>query len=176
MFPKTATMHYNGTPIFNNHSKGSLTKVCKSNLIKGALTNDHSNSSTSLSRLPTNVTITEKQKPTLLSKVVVFIRNRTNKQLWQKVTIPFWLQKYNILWASQIQQSVESSTRWSNKIDHFPWKILQKLQIDWTLFLRKHSGVVSNLEHIPYKQQNENKNAYDYKTNENLNEQQIKVF
>ncbi len=42
------------------------------------------------------------------------------------------------------------------------------------LFPRKHhSGVVSNLELIPQTQQNENKIAYDCKTNENLNEQQI---
>ena len=39
----------------------------------------------------------------------------------------------------------------------------------------KHlSGVVSNLEHFPLTQQNENKIAYERKTNENLNEQHIK--
>ncbi len=119
-------------------------------LNKGAITNDHSNGSTSLSRLPTNVTITEKLKTTLLSKVAVFIRNWTNKQLWQKSHDSVLIaKKYNILWASQIQQSVESSTKWSNKPIIFPWKILQKSQIFWTLFLRKHhSEVVSNLEHI----------------------------
>ncbi len=73
-------------------------------LSKGAITNDHSNGSTSPSRLSTNVTITEKPKnPRVFSRVAVSTRNRTNKQLWQKVAIPFWLQKkYNILWASQI--------------------------------------------------------------------------
>ncbi len=40
--------------------------------------------------------------------------------------------------------------------------------------LWKHlSGVVSNLEHFPSTQQNENEIAYDHKANENLIEQQI---
>ncbi len=52
-------------------------------LRKGAITNDHSNGSTSPSRLSTNVTITEKLKNPKFSqtKVAVFTRNRTNKQL-----------------------------------------------------------------------------------------------
>ncbi len=40
--------------------------------------------------------------------------------------------------------------------------------------LWKHlSGVVSNLEHFPLTQQNENDIAYERKAKENLNEQQI---
>ena len=40
--------------------------------------------------------------------------------------------------------------------------------------LWKHlSGVVSNLEHFPLTQQNENEIAYEHKANENLIEQQI---
>lgn len=40
--------------------------------------------------------------------------------------------------------------------------------------LWKHlSGVVSNLEHFPSTQQNENEIAYEHKANENLIEQQI---
>ncbi len=61
-----------------------------------------------------------------------------------------------------------------HQVDYFPWKIVKEPQTDWTLFLRKHhSGVVSNLEHFPQMQQNENKIAYDCKPNENLNAQQI---
>ncbi len=41
-------------------------------------------------------------------------------------------------------------------------------------FHEKHlSGVVSNLEHFPLTQQNENEITYERKTNENLNEQHI---
>jgi len=41
-------------------------------------------------------------------------------------------------------------------------------------FLRKHlSGVVSNLEHVPLAQQNENKIAYERKTNGNLKQQHL---
>ncbi len=52
-------------------------------LSKGAITNHHSNGSTSPSRLSTNVTITEKLKNPQFSqtRVAVFTRNRTNKQL-----------------------------------------------------------------------------------------------
>ena len=35
------------------------------------------------------------------------------------------------------------------------------------------SGIVSNLEHFPLTQQNENEIAYEHKANENLIEQQI---
>ena len=54
----------------------------KKKLRKGAIMNDHSNGSTSPSRLSTNVTITEKLKNLKFSqKVAVFTRNRTTKQL-----------------------------------------------------------------------------------------------
>ena len=101
-------------------------------LSKGAITNDHSNGSTSPSRLSTNVTITEKLKNLKFSqKVAVFTRNRTNKQLWQKVTIPFLFAK--------IQHFVSITNINNNN---------PKL-ID-VMVLRKHlSGVVSNLEPIP---------------------------
>ncbi len=83
-------------------------------LSKGAITNDHSNGSTSPSRLPTNVTITEKPKnpKSFLNKKLRYspetelINNFDNKKSQSR----FWLQKYNILWASQINN--ESQIDW----------------------------------------------------------------
>ena len=45
--------------------------------------------------------------------------------------------------------------------------------IDVRVLWKHLSGVVSNLEHFPLTQQNENEIAYERKANENLNEQHI---
>ena len=89
-------------------------------LSKGAITNDHSNGSTSPSRLSTNVTITEKLKNPKFSQqeVAVFTRNRTNKQLWQK---------------SRFRFDCKNTTF----CEHHKYK--QKSQIDWCYGFMKTS-------------------------------------
>jgi hypothetical protein len=103
-------------------------------------------------------------------KVAVFTRNRTNKQLWQKKSrFRFDCKKIqHFVSITNIQQSVEFSAKWSTKWP-FSLKNCEGTPNWLILFLRKHhSGVVSNLEHIPQTQQNENKIAYDHKTSEKL--------
>ncbi len=92
-----------------------------------------------------------------LKKVAVFTRNRTNTQLWQKVTIPFWLQKKIQHFVSITNTNnllVESSAKWSNKSIIFPLKdfagtpnwlnfvsyenIFQELFQIWNLFHRRN--------------------------------------
>ena len=83
MLPKLQTLHCNGILILNTITVIVPLQKFRQKLRKGAITNDHSNGSTSPSRLPTKVTITEKLKNPKFSqtKVAVFTRNRTNKQL-----------------------------------------------------------------------------------------------
>ncbi len=100
-------------------------------------------------------------------KVAVFTRNRTHKQLWQKSRFRFDCKKNTTFCEHHKSNNllVESSAKWSTKSIIFLLKIFAGTP-NWSkLFLRKHhSGVVSNQEHIPQMQQNENETAYDCKT------------
>ena len=62
MLPKLQTLHCNGILILNTITVIVPLQKFRQKLRKGAITNDHSNGSTSPSRLLTNVTITEKLK------------------------------------------------------------------------------------------------------------------
>ena len=62
MLPKLQTLHCNGIQILKTITVIVPLQKFRQKLRKGAITNDHSNGSTSPSRLSTNVTITEKLK------------------------------------------------------------------------------------------------------------------
>ena len=126
-------------------------------LSKGAITNDHSNGSTSPSRLSTIVTITrETQKPKVFSKVAVFTRNRTNKQLWQKVTIPFLIAK--------IQHFVSITNINNNNPKFIDVMVLRKTSFRSCFKLGTHSTMLWLYDHIIWssfhlRNKNENENC-----------------
>ncbi len=151
---------------FNNHSNRSLTKSFKK-LNKGAITNDHSNSSSSPSRPRIQrYYYREIKKPHFSQKKLRYstetklINNFDKKSQFRfdckKNTTFCEHHKYNNLSRIFNQMILQ--------IDHFLWKILQKPQIDWTLFLNTTSfrscfkpGTFS------ITQQNENKTTYECK-------------
>ena len=95
-------------------------------LRKGAITNDHSNGSTSPSRLPTNVTITEKLKNPKFSQK---LRYSPETEL-----INNFDKSHDSVLIAKIQHFVSITNINNNNVMAL-----------WS----HHSGVVSNLEHFP---------------------------
>ena len=104
MLPKLQTLHCNGILILNTITVIVPLQKFRQKLRKGAITNDHSNGSTSPSRLSTNVTITEKPKNPKFSQQKLRYSPETEliNNFDKKSQFRFdCKKKYNILWASQ---------------------------------------------------------------------------
>jgi len=103
-------------------------------------------------------------------KVAVFTRNRTNKQLWQKVTIPFLIAKIQHF-VSITNINNESQIHWCYGLMK---NIFQELFQTWNPFhnvmaLWSHHSII-----FPFTQsKRERKLLMSFKANRNLNKQDL---
>jgi len=108
----------------------------------------------------------KKPKSFLNKKVAVFTRNRTNKQLWQKVTIPFLIAKIQHF-VSITNINNESQIHWCYGLMK---NIFQELFQTWNPFhnvmaLWSHHSII-----FPFTQsKRERKLLMSFKANRNLN-------
>jgi len=174
MLPKLQTLHCNGILILNTITVIVPLQKFRQNFAKELLRTITVTVPLVLPDYRPKVTITEKLKNPKFSqtKVAVFTRNRTNKQLWQK-------SHNSVLIAKKIQHFVsvtninnESQIYWCNGLMK---NIFQELFQTWNI--QQYCFMITPCTHLiifPFTQpKRERKLLMTAKQNENLNKQNL---